>query len=285
MLVSAASTLGPPAAWALEGTTIDYSWDGRGDHPRRAWSARAYLPAGATAPPDAPTRPVGLVVFLHGLNKRLVKYRWMGSGPEDDLRALLDTWVAAGAMPPFVLAAPSSVVASEVSRGSSWRGFDLDRFVTITRRVLHGRAQIDPERVIVAGHSGAGCSLTGGLATVDAAETPLHALLAIDTCLTGALARRWAGASPETHVVVAYQKLGWPRAFDAFASAFRAAAPSPGGFGLRHIDVQHPAEDVHNATVPLSFTRWLPRLLGSAPLVDPSPPVAPAGTATSVGSP
>jgi len=247
-------------ALALEGTTIDYAWDG-GDHRNKAWFGRAYVPASVKA-----DRAVPVLIFLHGLNKLLVKHRWMGGGPEDDLRARIDTWIERGELPPLILAGPSSTVKSEVHRGASWRGFDLDRFVRLTRRALHGYGRIDEGRVVLAGHSGAGCSLHGGLAMAEEADTELHAVLVIDTCMNGAFGQRMASSSRTTHVVVGYQKLGWTREFEAFERAFRHAVEErpPAEDILRQLDEQKPERDYHNATVPLTLERWLPRLLRGA---------------------
>lgn len=242
---------------ALEGTTVDYAWDG-GAHRNKGWYGRAYVPAGVKA-----DQPVPVVVFLHGLNKLLVKHRWMGGGPEDDLRQRLDRWIAAGTLPPLILVGPSSIVKSEVYRGASWRGFDLDHFMRFTRRALHGYGTMDPQRVVLAGHSGAGCSLNGGLATADAAQSDLHAIVVIDTCMNGPFGERMAQVSPETHVVVGYQKLGWTREFKPFEHMFRktVAERGPATGVLRELDVQTPERDFHNATVLISFERWIPKLL------------------------
>lgn len=247
-------------AHALEGTTVDYAWDG-GEHRNKAWFGRAYVPSSVT-----PDEPVPVVVFLHGLNKLLVKHRWLGGGPEDDLRERLDDWIATGKLPPLILVAPSSTVKSEVFRGASWRGFDLDHFMGLTRRALHGYGTMAPERVVLAGHSGAGCSLNGGLATADAAQTDLHAIVVIDTCMNGPFGKRLAQVSSETHVVVGYQKLGWTREFKPFERMFRkTVAERPASKGiLRELDEQKPERDFHNATVLITLERWIPKLLGSS---------------------
>jgi len=257
LLLIGASVVTSPAA-ASTGTTIDYAWDG-GEQRNRAWYGRAYVPEGVD-----PDTPLPVIVFLHGLNKILVKHRWMGGGPEDDLRTRLDDWIAGGVMPKMIIVGPSSTVKSEVFTGASWRHFELDHFMKLTRRALHGHARIDDDQIVLAGHSGAGCSLHGGLATADAASTRLHAMLAIDTCMDGAFGKRLGETSPETHVVVGYQKLGWTRSFKAFERSFRETVeghPVPDGI-LRELDEQKPERDYHNATVPLTFERWLPKLLG-----------------------
>ena len=62
-----------------------------------------------------------------------------------------------------------------------WPGFDLDAFLDRTAARLAGIATIDRSRVIVVGHSGAGCNIHGGLATALHAKTTPLADLVIDT--------------------------------------------------------------------------------------------------------
>lgn len=246
---------------------IDYAWDGRAiGHPERAWRGRAFVPARAREAKG----PRPLVIFLHGLNKALIAHRWMGGGSEGDLRKIVGGLVAAKKIEPAIVAAPSSVVASQVSRGASWNFFDLDHFIDCTRDAVAAVAAIDETRVVVAGHSGAGCSMQGGLARAGESRRSLRGLLAIDTCMSVALADRLASSPPTTHVVVGYQRLGWTdRPFDAFARTFRrVAAERPAAEGvLRELDDQRPDAAYHDATVPLTFERWLPKIL---PFVPPA---------------
>lgn len=243
------------------GETVDYAWDGRDiGHPERAWLGRAYLPK-ATQAADGP-RP--LVVFLHGLNAALIKYRWMGGGSEGDVRTIVGKLVEDHKTEPVVVAAPSSVVASQVTRGASWGAFDLDHFIDRTREALSGKVNLDERRIVVAGHSGAGCSMQGGLAKVNESKRRLLAIFAIDTCMSPALAEALARSDPKTHVVVGYQTLGWTsRPFKGFESAFRRgveAHPAREGV-LRELDRQRPERAYHDQTVPLTFARWLPKVL------------------------
>lgn len=245
----------------LSGTTRDYHYDGRERRrPELAWYGRAYVPPQTAKA----TKPVPLVVFLHGLNAALIKYRWMGGGLEGDVRRIVGALVDQGEIAPLVIAGPSSIVASQVSRGASWNHFDVDDFIDRTKSALEGVVVIDETRIVVAGHSGAGCSSAGGLATVGASRRRLLAILSIDTCMGPDLAKRLATADPETHVVVSYQRLGWTsRPFDAFVRAFaaeRAKRPAAARI-LRELDEQRPERSPHDATVALTFQRWLPKLL------------------------
>jgi hypothetical protein len=205
-----------------------------------------------------------LVVFLHGLNKQRIEHRWMGGGTEGDVRAIVGEMVDDGRLPPLIVAGPSSVVRSQVSRGASWRRFDLDNFLDRTIHRLDGLAKIDETRIIVAGHSGAGCSQRGGLATADRSERRLLAIMAIDTCMAAAFAKSLATETdPRTHLVVAYQTAAWKRPFEEFVRLFEREndehEAKPGI--LRVLDHQEPEEAPHDATVALTFDRWLPRLL------------------------
>jgi hypothetical protein len=257
---AAADPLAPP----LRGKSYDFAWDGRDiGHPERAWLGRAYVPPEAAEAKG----PVALVVFLHGLNAALIKHRWMGGGDEGDVRRVVDRLVASGAIPPVVVAAPSSVVASEVSTGASWNHFDLDNFVDETVSRLSGMVSLDAARIVVAGHSGAGCSTAGGLATLGSAKRPLHAIVAIDTCMSPALAERLTSVAASTHVVVGYQTLGWrTRPFEAFRVTFergRVAHPAAEGV-LRTLIEFRPTRTPHDATVALALEQYLPQILGAA---------------------
>lgn len=250
-----------PAPPPLPGKTYDYEYDGRDiKHPERAWLGRAYVPPRTAKA----SKPVPLVVFLHGLNKALIKYRWMGGGTEGDVRRIVGDMVEQQAIEPVVIAGPSSVVASQVSRGSSWNYLDLDEFIDRTMAELKGVVAIDESRIIVAGHSGAGCSLAGGLATAGESRRKLLGLVSIDTCMGGGLAQRLARSNPQTHVVAAYQDVVWrSRPFNLFKRTFkREIEKSPAAAGvLRELDRQRPGGAPHDATVAVTFERWLPKIL------------------------
>lgn len=257
-----------PSPEPLLGKTYDFEWDGRDiGHPERAWLGRAYVPPQVAEA----KRAVPLVVFLHGLNAALIKHRWMGGGQEGDVRRIVGGLVDQGIIPPVVVAAPSSIVASQVTKGASWNRFELDRFVDLTASRLSGLVEIDERRIIVAGHSGAGCSTEGGLATVRNSKRRLLGILSIDTCMSPALAEHLVAADAKTHVVVSWQSVSWSsRPFGLFGKVFKREAqkrPAEDGV-LRELDEQKPEQSPHDATVALTFERWLPKILPPASDAD-----------------
>jgi len=177
------------------GRTIDFVYDGSDvRHPTEAYVARLFLPGEVKKTPDVP-RP--LLVFLHGVNPDHVRFRFTGGKPDEpDLRLIVAELIEAGTIPPVIVAAPSSVVSSELPT-TLWPDFDLDRFVERTARTLRGKATIDLDAVVVVGHSGAGCNPKGGLASALAGTSlPVRAALSIDTCMTVADARALGDAPP-----------------------------------------------------------------------------------------
>jgi hypothetical protein len=249
---------------ALPGRTVDYPYDGADvNDPSRAYTGRAFVHDRALAA----TTALPLVVFLHGLNRDLIPHRWIGGGNEGDVRRIVAGLIDEGALRPVVVAGPGSVVKAAVSHGSSFPVFDLDRFVALTEEALAGVARIDPKRVVVMGHSGAGCSEKGGLvAAVRAREAPL-AVVSIDTCMQGPLAEALGGARPETHVVVTWQTASWQRPFDRFRVVFgrEVAAHPPAAGRLRELDPLPALPRAHDATVGQTFAKWLPRILPAGP--------------------
>jgi hypothetical protein len=249
---------GPP------GTSYDYDWDGKDiGHPELAWQGRAYVPP-TTAGSMAGSSGVPLLVFLHGLNAALIPHRWMGGGREGDVRRIAGRLVDEGKVAPMVIAGPSSVVRSQVAKGASWNRFDLDRFIDRTAERLSDVVKLDESRIVVAGHSGAGCSTLGGLATLDKSKRKLHAILSIDTCMAPAIAQRLARHAATTHVVVTYQRLSWgKRPFALFERTFhREVEAHPAAPSVERAVVElEPKSAPHNRCVPLTLERWLPKLL------------------------
>ena len=242
----------------IAGRTIDFEYDGRDAHAiSLSYSGRVFVPDSVIAA----AKPVPLVVFFHGLNKELVRHRWMGGGQEGDVRRIILSMIDAGEIPPVIVAGPGSVQPDAVSDGASFPVFDFDKFMDLTKASLGGVAEIDASRIIVTGHSGAGCSERGGiLSPMRSAFTP-HALISMDTCMGVGLADSLAAAPPSTHVVVTWQSASWDREFDAFKAQFKkssAGHPANGGV-LRSLE-ELPTQS-HDATVGLTFKKYLPLLL------------------------
>jgi hypothetical protein len=260
------------------GTTLDFDDDGSGIGGReRAHRGRVFvhdavasMRGGSSADIAAP-----LVVFFHGLNRERIPFRWMGGGKEGDVRAIVAGLVERGAIEPAVLAAPSSTVPSAVSGGSSFPAFDLPRFVDRVEARLADVVRIDRRRVVVVGHSGAGCSERGGIVTALGLEPAPLGVVSIDTCMGGSLASSLASSPASTHVVVTWQTATWKRDFKHFRDIFsktRASHPESSGT-LRELDELPALPRAHDAAVAQTLERWLPRLLPSGGAIEPAAPV------------
>lgn len=267
----------PPAPPPLKGKTHDFHYDGKDvGHPERAYHARTFVPDKALGAP-ATARPV--VVFIHGLNTELIKYRWAGGGNEGDVRRIVGDLVDAGSMAPAVLVAPSSIVPSSVNNAvTCWPELDVDRLLDRAESELKGVTTLDRKRVIVAGHSGGGCNTKGGVMTALKTKSPPLAAFVIDACMLADSAKVLAGAPSVTHVVVSYQTMSWQkRGFSEFTKLFDAEVKkSPPGpalapvagepKALRLVEKLVPKEPMpHDAMVPLVFRTWLPKVLPPAP--------------------
>lgn len=244
----------------LLGKTIDFSYDGKDVNDKtRAYTGRIFVHDKALRAPG----PVPLVIFLHGLNRALIPHRWLGGGTEGDVRLILQELMESGAVPPLVLAGPGSVEEAAVSFGASFPVWDHDKFVAQVVEHLGEHASIDPSRVIVTGHSGAGCSDKGGLVAAVKAKAPPYAVVSIDTCMPGVLAEALGKAPPKTHVIVTWQAVSWDRDFKLFRQVFeKHAKQSPPQAGvLRELDKLPALPRAHDATVKQTFDKWLPKLL------------------------
>lgn len=255
----------PPPPPPLDGTSYEYAYDGADvGHKERAWLGRAFVHSSIATVTE---KPSPIVVFLHGMNTDLIKHRWMGGGQEGDVRRIVAELMEAGSIVPMIVAAPSSIDPVTVSNAAMlWPAFDLDGFLDRTAARLAGIATIDRGRVVVVGHSGAGCNIRGGLATALRAKTAPFAELVVDTCMATDFAKALAHAPPATNVVVSWQSLSWEgRFFDDFRHLFKrelkkATPPLPGV--LRELDYAQPTQaSPHDAMVGLTLRRWLPRLL------------------------
>lgn len=225
--------------------------------PRQHAGGRAYVPKKVTA-----DEPVPLVVFLHGVNRRNRLHMWLGSGPAD-LRARMDKWIARGDLPPAVLAAPSQT-RDALWPGMLWTGIDLDEFVAAAERAVAGRARISRDQVIVAGHSGAGCNMDGGLLNIAAARGAIRpiGIIALDTCLDAEVGQALGRASETTRVATYWQSVIWRRKVVDFAIGFglvRQEYP-PGNDWFEHV---HPrGRRPHDALVAPSLLQAISVMLG-----------------------
>jgi hypothetical protein len=201
--------------------------------PTQHGGGRAYVPKQVQA-----DEPVPLVVFLHGVNRVNEVHMWLGTGPED-LLARLDDWIRRGDLPPMVLAAPSQTRLASWA-GTLWTGLDLEKFVSATERAIAGRARIARDRVIVAGHSGAGCNLEGGLLKIAADRGSIEpiGIVALDTCLDGAVGEALGRASESTRIATYWQSIFWNRKLADFAIGFRLtrSEPWPGTDWFERVD-------------------------------------------------
>jgi hypothetical protein len=239
--------------------------------PRQHGGGRAYVPKQVTADTAVP-----LVVFLHGVNRRNRLHMWLGSGPAD-LRAKLDKWIARGDLPPAVLAAPSQT-RDALWPGTLWTGLDLDEFVTAAERAVAGRAQISRDQVIVAGHSGAGCNMEGGLLKIAADRGAIRpiGIVALDTCLDAEVGQALARANELTRVAAYWQSVMWHRKVVDFAIGFglvrQEYPPGTDWFAEVHPTGRWP----HDALVAPSLLEAISVMLG--------PPATPDAVASGAAS-
>lgn len=246
-----------PAAQAqtkLSGTTIEYGYDGADVHdPDWGWSARAYVPKAAEG-----SRPRPLVVFLHGVNRRFVPHLWMGAKDTPDLRKLFDKW----RIEPAIVAAPSSTRACVVTQ-ALWTGFDLDRFVAHTARAIRDTVPVDVDRVVLVGHSGAGCNRRGGLMTAMRTTLPLRAVLVVDVCMSAGDGRLLASvAHADTPLVVSWQPR-WRRDVQLFTRELLEESQRRGARALRLVEHERlDTVQAHTTIVAEALGKWLPRWLG-----------------------
>lgn len=244
------------ASAAAPGTTLDLSPDAS-EHDRmvRTWKGRAYLHPAVLAEAHTP-RP--LVVFMHGLNTDKIPFRWMGAAPDPDVREMIASLIAQAQIEPSILVAPTTTYECEMPR-SMWPAFDLDRFMALALRSLEGKATVDRRRVILVGHSGAGCNTAGGMVAALRSTVPLRAVLVIDTCMDVAAAPLLALAPPSTDIVVAWQPLGWKRPVEEFEHVFLETSASRFSKGIRKVQrIDLNVVHAHNLIVSVALGRWLP---------------------------
>jgi len=242
---------------AEAGISVTFAYeDDRYLFPGEREGGLVHLPTKADA-----VRPIPLVVFLHGTNDKGPLHRWFGGGPyqgvDVDLRTEIEGLINRGEIEPTAIAAPSQT--KDAASGSHmWDDFDLEAFVAAADVALFDRARIDRKRVIVVGHSGAGCNAKGGLLGIaDATMTnaPLS-VVALDTCLDGAVGSKLASFAGRSSVSVYWQAHIWPRDIDGLRKVLEAGG---GSFSIEKSVVV--GDDPHNAIVLEALPALLRRVL------------------------
>lgn len=238
LLVASDATASGTTTFPYRQRTLLYSRDPAG--------ALAYVTSGAV---DGASLPV--VVFLHGMNRDGVVHPWFGS-PQGDLRAVVEPLVRAGKVAPLILAAPTHT-RNATGAASMWPDFDLGDFLDATDAALAGSARIDRSRVIVVGHSGAGCNPSGGLLGEGVLRARPFAVVAIDTCVEERVTPRLASLA-ETANVRFYWHRSWRRPIAELAAACATCT-------IEEVVDLPPRSIPHVAMVPAVFRRALPELL------------------------
>jgi hypothetical protein len=223
-------------------------------NPRQGPGSLAYVPSSARN--LAPDARLPIVVFLHGLNPEERLHPEFDAAALDP-RRVVDEMVSSGKTAPFILAAPTHSRPAAAKRGM-WDEFDLDAFLLETQRAIGDSAKIDRSRVVLAGHSGAGCSPTAGLL---GDHQKVMALLAIDTCLDTFTIPRLAVLSENLPVRFFYQTQ-WPRPFDDLSELCR----NRGNCNMHKVIGL--GTDPHHEIIGIAFRYALPKLLPVEPVVD-----------------
>lgn len=205
----------------------------------------AYVTAGAQSGASLP-----VVVFLHGMNPDELVHPWFGP-PYGDLRPVLDGLVAARKVTPLVIAAPTH---TRYATGATvmWPRFDLADLLDATQAALGDSAKIDRARVVVVGHSAAGCNPNGGLFAESIRRAKPLALVDIDGCVDDHVVTSLGDAAATTKVRFFWQR-SWARPVRDLATTCPACS-------VEEITdfAQAPP---HDAIVPRALERALSELL------------------------
>jgi len=194
-----------------------------------------------------------LVVFLHGVNDGGLVHRGLGAGTFD-VRAIVDELIDEGLIEPPVLAGPSQT-RDAWSGAKLWNGLDLGAFVDATERA--SGTKIDRARVILVGHSGAGCNTGGGLLGPMTSVRPL-AIIALDPCMDERFARAWVSAADVSPIHIAYQDLIWPREYAAFKAVIDGTKGKPIAITRHNAPTANPHEEVVRLGLRAALPKWLP---------------------------
>src|SRR4051812_5230919 len=218
---------------------------------------------GAAVLPDgtSPDAPLPLVVFLHGTNPTSEPHMWLG-GSGRDLRPLVKRLIDSGQVEPFVLAAPSQTKNAGLA-ATVWQGFDLNGFVDDVVQATNGQVNIDRTRVVLAGHSGAGCNPQGGLAAdFWSAGVPLPlALVSIDPCLDRKMGGAFARRPTEVPLLLWWQPAIWVRHPAKFEPALAVDKPDQRIDRLRELPPM--GANPHEAILPVAFESAMRELFGT----------------------
>jgi hypothetical protein len=209
----------------------------------------------------SPAEPLPLVVFLHGTNTTSEPHMWLGGGGKD-LRPLVKRLIDSGQVKPFVLAAPSQTKNAGLA-ATVWQGFDLNSFVDDVARATEGQVTIDRTRVVLAGHSGAGCNPSGGLAAdFWSAGVPLPlALVSIDPCLDRKMGGAFARRPTEVPLLLWWQPAIWVRHPAKFEAALALDKPEQRVDRVRELPPT--GANPHEAILPVAFESALRELFGT----------------------
>lgn len=196
-----------------------------------------------------------VVVFLHGMNVDELVHPWFGP-PHGDLRPVVDALVVSGKVVPVVVAAPTH---TRYATGATvmWPRFDLDDFLGATEAALGDLATLDRARVIVVGHSGAGCNPSGGILAESVRRAKPLALVDVDGCLDGPVRSALGLASTAAPVIFFWQR-AWARPLAELESACPACR-------VEEITDLAAGTSPHDAILPEALRRVLPELLPREP--------------------
>jgi hypothetical protein len=207
----------------------------------------AFLTSGVEAKQKTP-----VLVLLHGVNMSGDLHIWFG-GARRDVRQSVESVVRAGGVRPFIVAGPSQTRSASTPQ-TLWSKFDLGQFVQDLQHAVAGRAEIDEDAIVLAGHSGAGCNTNGGIAAYPNRENDLRprAIVAIDPCLSSSMGSSLAQQPTNVPIWVLWQSQVWPRNVQPWRTAWFDSSSTERELRIDRI-VPVGAENPHDAIVPMAI--------------------------------